>query len=246
MNSLVKSNFPEIERLDLEFCLTGLHACGNLTANCLRIFLEKNNIKTLCVVGCCYHLLVEEFSKNEFFTNNQSNQSEEIDDVPGFPMSNFLKQKKYQLGRNARMLSLQSIHRIIAERELPSSSLFYRSLFELLKSEIIYENDDSKVGRIGNCIDFNEYMTKVAKKVKLNLNSFNSNYLLELELSNQYNRKLLNLFYLIRLSFAPILETLIMLDRYLYLKENNIKHVFLVKLFDPVVSPRCYGIVALK
>lgn len=216
-----------------------------MTPNCLKIFLEKKNIKTLCVIGCCYHLLVEEFSKNEFFSNNIQPE-EEIDDDPGFPMSNFLKQKKYRLGRNARMLSLQSIHRIIAERELPSSNLFYRSLFELLKSEILHENDDSKVGRIGNCIDFNEYMTKVAKKVKLNLNNINSTYFPDLEIRNQFNRKLLNLFYLIRLSFAPILETLIMLDRYLYLKENNIKHVFLVKLFDPVVSPRCFGIVALK
>uniref|UniRef100_A0A5F5PRK2 Methyltransferase like 25 n=1 Tax=Equus caballus TaxID=9796 RepID=A0A5F5PRK2_HORSE len=47
---------------DLENCLmVGLHTCGDLAPNTLRIFTSKSEIKGVCSVGCCYHLLSEEF-----------------------------------------------------------------------------------------------------------------------------------------------------------------------------------------
>ncbi|NXP46394.1 MET25 protein, partial [Heliornis fulica] len=47
---------------DLEDCvMVGLHTCGDLAANTLRIFAAKPEIKAVCSVGCCYHLLSEQF-----------------------------------------------------------------------------------------------------------------------------------------------------------------------------------------
>ncbi|XP_074258579.1 putative methyltransferase-like protein 25 isoform X4 [Saimiri boliviensis] len=47
---------------DLEDCLmVGLHTCGDLAPNTLRIFASNSEIKGVCSVGCCYHLLSEEF-----------------------------------------------------------------------------------------------------------------------------------------------------------------------------------------
>ncbi|OBS63720.1 hypothetical protein A6R68_07741, partial [Neotoma lepida] len=47
---------------DLEDCLmVGLHTCGDLAPNTLRIFASKSEVKGVCSVGCCYHLLSEEF-----------------------------------------------------------------------------------------------------------------------------------------------------------------------------------------
>uniref|UniRef100_A0ABI7XMF2 Methyltransferase domain-containing protein n=1 Tax=Felis catus TaxID=9685 RepID=A0ABI7XMF2_FELCA len=47
---------------DLEDCLmVGLHTCGDLAPNTLRIFTSQPEIKGVCSVGCCYHLLSEEF-----------------------------------------------------------------------------------------------------------------------------------------------------------------------------------------
>ncbi|KFQ19609.1 Methyltransferase-like 25, partial [Merops nubicus] len=47
---------------DLEDCMmVGLHTCGDLAANTLRIFTAKPEIKAVCSVGCCYHLLSEQF-----------------------------------------------------------------------------------------------------------------------------------------------------------------------------------------
>lgn len=61
-----------------------------------------------------------------------------------------------------------------------------------------------------------------------------------------YEWKKLVLFYLIRLCLAQVIESLILLDRLMFLYENGFDKVYVVKLFDPVVSPRCHSIVAVK
>lgn len=70
------------------FCLSGLHTCGNLASSCLKIFVENKDIDVICNVGCCYHLLVEEFCVDELFGNNKVREM--VTDC-GFPMSNYLK-----------------------------------------------------------------------------------------------------------------------------------------------------------
>ena len=51
--------------------MVGLHTCGDLAPNTLRIFTSKSEVKGVCSVGCCYHLLSEEFENphkgTEFF-----------------------------------------------------------------------------------------------------------------------------------------------------------------------------------
>lgn len=41
--------------------MVGLHTCGDLAPNTLRIFTSMSEVKGVCSVGCCYHLLCEEF-----------------------------------------------------------------------------------------------------------------------------------------------------------------------------------------
>ncbi|RXN00138.1 Methyltransferase-like protein 25 [Acipenser ruthenus] len=41
--------------------MVGLHTCGDLASSTLRIFTAKPELKAVCSVGCCYHLLSEEF-----------------------------------------------------------------------------------------------------------------------------------------------------------------------------------------
>lgn len=79
------------------FCLSGLHTCGNLASSCLKIFVENRDIEVLCNIGCCYHLLEEEFCVDEFFDNRKA---KEMTTDSGFPMSNYLK-------------NMVSVHRLI-------------------------------------------------------------------------------------------------------------------------------------
>jgi hypothetical protein len=44
----------------------GLHTCGNLAAASIKLFFATPSAKFICNVGCCYHLLEEEFYVNPF------------------------------------------------------------------------------------------------------------------------------------------------------------------------------------
>lgn len=103
-----------------------------------------------------------------------------------------------------------------------------------------------QVGRLKHIKDFSDYVRAVCKKTELNFDSISDDELISLEKCLDNHRHQINLFYLLRMTFAPVIETLILLDRLLFLREKNISNSFLVKMFDPVVSPRCFAVVALK
>lgn len=44
--------------------LVGLHTCGDLAPSTLRMFRAKQELRAVCSVGCCYHLLSEEFDED--------------------------------------------------------------------------------------------------------------------------------------------------------------------------------------
>ncbi|KAL8599310.1 hypothetical protein ACOMHN_008025 [Nucella lapillus] len=54
-------------------------------------------------------------------------------------------------------------------------------------------------------------------------------------------------FFQLRAALAPVIEAVVQLDRLLYLLEQDcVDKAFLVRLFDPVTSPRCHAIIAVK
>lgn len=146
------------------------------------------------------------------------------------------------------MLAAQCFERVIANKKLPDESLFYRALFEkILREKWPNPEQKPKVLRLGRLKfkSFEDYLRKGCKKFNIDMN------LTEEEIEDylrkhEHDRRLISLNYFIRLLMAKIIETLILLDRFLYLLENNAETVFLVKVFDPVVSPRNYSLIAFK
>lgn len=65
-------------------------------------------------------------------------------------------------------------------------------------------------------------------------------------MSIEYGQKL-NTFYQLRSLFAPLIEGLILLDRLTFLLEQpKVQEAHLVRLFDAVISPRCYALIVNK
>lgn len=243
-------------------CLTGLHTCGNLAPSCLRIYSENSQIEAVCNIGCCYHLLTEQFSKfvyraircersPESKKRETCEQSEEpIENTFGFPMSQYLIDRETKLGRNARMLACQSVHRVVDKKELPNDHLFFRALLELLIQRKCPEYlDRIEVGRMKQCHTFPEYVRKASKRNPvLTFDDITDDELNQMHDEFRTEERFLGLYHLMRVSVAAIIENVIMLDRFLYLKEHEkVGHVsYLVQFFDPVVSPRTYGLIAMK
>ncbi|KAK8458588.1 hypothetical protein SEVIR_3G402200v4 [Setaria viridis] len=78
--------------------LAGLHACGDLSVNMLRVFVSCEQVKALVSVGCCYNLLSED-------------SYEDTNTCSGFPMSKAAKLSKLVLGKSIRDLACQSAER---------------------------------------------------------------------------------------------------------------------------------------
>lgn len=98
---LIKNHFQEDEVGNI--MLVGLHTCGNLAPSSLRLFSnDPENIRCMINVGCCYNLLTEEYESAPSWLEEELNNS-----GYGFPMSSYLKNLKFCLGRNARMLAAQ-------------------------------------------------------------------------------------------------------------------------------------------
>ncbi|EDV56369.1 methyltransferase-like protein 25 [Drosophila erecta] len=226
-------------------CLTGLHTCGNLAATCLQVFHAQTDCRLLCNVGCCYHLLRERYSQQEFFGNKALM---DLQTDYGFPLSQYLQERQVRMGRNARMLAAQSIERTVDAKELPNVTLYYRALLETL----VYRHapqlkNELQVGKVRKFESFQEYIQKCANKLDAPwLAAVEEEELQSLLQEYAVDKHYLDLFYLLRMSFAPVLESLILLDRLLYLKELGYERSYLINLFDPVISPRHFAIVSIK
>ncbi|KAI4458702.1 cgi-41 methyltransferase [Holotrichia oblita] len=215
--------------------IVGLHTCGNLAPASLKIYASNDDVKILCNVSCCYHLLSEKSLDTDCETNI------------GFPMSQFLLEKQFYLGRNARMLSAHSTDRIFDKKELPNRNIFYRAVFEVFLSQYFPNLNTKEVGRFrGSNIEFKVYARKALKRLNIDDSEFSDEDLNKCYTSLINKEKQLYTFTLLRCLLAPLIESLILLDRLIYLYENGFGNSYLVQLFDPVVSPRCYGIISYK
>lgn len=222
---LALEHFPD--SIDPSLTLTGLHTCGSLSNNCLKMFRNVDSIRSLFNIGCCYNLL----------------------EPTDFPMSRDGQQMSFQLSRNARMLAAYSADRVFANPDLSNvSKIFYRALLEKYLQEFHPEVKVTNLGPI-KATSFAEYVTN-AQKAKLEM--FEGHTIDEDVASSYYKDHLsrwnqMLIFYLFRMSFAAVIESVILMDKVLYLLESEeIRELRLVKLFDPVVSPRCYLIQASK
>ncbi|PNF33506.1 hypothetical protein B7P43_G00556 [Cryptotermes secundus] len=186
--SLVKDHFNS-DRCE-HLSITGLHTCGDLAPACLRIFANKEECGSVSNVGCCYHLMEEEYVRSPFWTDTNPPLPTGVQ--PGFPVSKCLHMQEFSLGRNARMLAAHSLDRIGEYHEVSTDEIV--SLYK----------------------------------------------------THSVEQQQLHVFFLLRVALAPVIEAVILLDRLLYLLEQGIQDSYLVQLFDPVISPRCYCIVSLK
>lgn len=230
--------------------VVGLHTCGDLASSTLRIFITKPEIKAVCSVGCCYHLLSEEF---ELLDNKKVSSQGPW----GFPMSQYLRSCAWHCGRNARMSACLPFERVTFGHALPLESLFYRAVLQVIIKEHFGNEETSntvqrtKVKHVGKIYfkssSFVDYTRKATEKLGMDSSKMSANLI-----QGYYDRymprmKELEAFNLLKVALAPCIEGLILLDRLCYLKEQqNVAWSALVQLFDPVKSPRCYAIIGMK
>lgn len=135
--------------------LFGLHACGNLTSDSLKIFARNKVLTHLVMVGCCFNLLTEYISKETIDTktyqdyinsigyNNKGGYLEstlmydwDFRKV-GYPLSSHIREnyKDKFLGRAIRNIAMQNIPKekdydINSSKNYKYKNLLFRTMLQ--------------------------------------------------------------------------------------------------------------------
>ncbi|KAI4887484.1 hypothetical protein NFI96_017744, partial [Prochilodus magdalenae] len=221
--------------------MVGLHTCGDLASSTLRMFVAKPELQAVCSVGCCYHLLSEMF--------DQDGQADCETAVFGFPMSQYLTERACFCGRNARMSACLALERVSVGGGLPMESLFFRAVLHvILRDHYDAHKSEKRVGNVySKASSFVDYVRRALRKLDLDESKLSDSVIQSYH--DLYSPRMNEMvaFNMLKVTLAPCIEGLILLDRLCYLKEQeNVSDSALVQLFDPLLSPRCYAVVGIK
>ena len=221
--------------------LVGLHACGQLSVDILRLFIEDPNCQSLVLVSCCYGRV-----------GSMGNRMD-------FPISKFFKARNVTLSKAALRTASESV----AERRKVSREEFDRSnltLFHRLVAEYIFDTElgGAKNYRCGkNSRKPFSSFALYFKTLRMNLAIRKDGLLLreicdsELEqiyatlMTAETKQRIIGCLHF-KFSLGSLLESLLLYDRMLYLMEHGIATVSAVAVFDENISPTNIAIVACK
>uniref|UniRef100_A0A665VVV1 Methyltransferase like 25 n=1 Tax=Echeneis naucrates TaxID=173247 RepID=A0A665VVV1_ECHNA len=218
--------------------MVGLHTCGDLAPSTLRMFVAKPELAAVCSVGCCYHLLSEEFDQQEC-----------LHGICGFPLSQYLRDQSWFCGRNARMSACLALERVSLGQGIQMESLFYRAVLHvILRDHYGSYKSEKRVGNVySKAKSFVDYVRRALTRLDQDESKLSDNDIQDYH--DRYAPRMgeMHAFNMLKVTLAPCIEGLILLDRLCYLKEQeDVSQSALVQLFDPLLSPRCYAVVGLK
>ena len=155
LKSILSSN----NKLNKNIFLFGLHNCGNLTSNTLKIFLQNNYFKSIAIIGCCLNLLNEyinpETKSSKEFTdfynsigydkNNKFLDSSFIYDINdnniGYPLSDYIKKnyKNIFFGKDIRNAAMLNNIENAPYDSISTHKNFFRALLQKFLEENLNE-----------------------------------------------------------------------------------------------------------
>ncbi|XP_051922317.1 protein RRNAD1 isoform X1 [Hippocampus zosterae] len=235
-----------------EMVLTSLHACGDLSPTLLRHFVQCPHIRAITSVSCCYMKLTTKEQPAPPGVLRHPNTSQ-LDPEPrvrdfGYPMSVHVRGLPgHQLSYKAREGACHAMEDYVVRLREESALLrthCYRAALEVFITDS--RPDLRRAGiqtlKKAHLLTFNEYAHLGLARVGLPPSLLLDKGRLDAMLAQE--RRVV-VFFSLALLLAPVVETLVLLDRIIYLQENGL-HSQLVPLFDPKFSPRNFVLVAQK
>ncbi|XP_042640947.1 protein RRNAD1 isoform X2 [Tyto alba] len=213
--------------------VTGLHACGDLSPALLRLFARSPAVAAVASVACC-HMKLSTQPRGEPL---------------GYPLSAWVAGLPgHQLSYRAREGACHALEEYAGRLAGESGCLrthCYRAVLETL----IRAADPGKK-RLGvqtvkkaHALSFPQYARLGLPRVGLDPAAVPLDSEAVVAMLEQQHKVVA--FFSLTLLLAPLVETLILLDRLLYLREQGFQCA-LVPLFDPQFSPRNLVLVAAR
>ncbi|XP_041962338.1 protein RRNAD1 isoform X2 [Alosa sapidissima] len=240
------------ERMGRGFVLTGLHACGDLSATLLRHFVSCPRVQGITSVACCYMKITTKENPSPPGVLAPPPTAQSADALTpsdfGYPMSEWVRglpghQLSYKAREGACHAVEDYVHRLREESELLKTHCYRAVLETVIRAS---RPDVRRAGiqtiKKAHTLPFAEYarlgLPRVGLPADLPLDQARVDTML------QQQGRVVTYFSLVLL-LAPVVETLVLLDRMLFLQEQGIPSQ-LVPLFDPAFSPRNLVLVAVK
>uniref|UniRef100_W8B7A2 Protein RRNAD1 n=1 Tax=Ceratitis capitata TaxID=7213 RepID=W8B7A2_CERCA len=200
---------------NFKFGIIGLHPCGNLAVMLMRMFIKIPQARFLNFASCCYMKLTT--------ANKQSNI-----EFQGYPLSQYLlkKPKLSFLSYEALEISCHAMEMYCDRLSKGDYEYLKVHSFRAAAERIIIKHRPN----LKHCglrsvkhvpgMSFEEYFYKATQGMEVsNLQKSELQSLTTKKELLQWRR--IVIFYTLRLMFAPLIESIVLYDRFLFLRENG-------------------------
>lgn len=244
--------------------LAGLHACGDLSVTMLRAFAEWKEVKAVVNVGCCYNLLSENGCENsgsncgfpvskggQFMGISLGKNARDLACQSAERWQNLEKDAGIQ---NFDLHGFRAVFQMVLDRFYPQVLITSPSigrqgkvLRRQQKRNSLNSSGSTENGS-GSLVDKHILFQQFSH---LGLSHLGVEPLEDKDLHGLWTEYqplvgLIGPYWSLRAALGPLLETLLMLDRLLFLQEQESVEVFMLPIFNPVLSPRNMAIIAQK
>lgn len=209
--------------------LTGLHACGSLSEHMLRLCTLVPEISYAAVVGCCF------------------NHIKPLSPVHphGFPISGFMRENGLKLSASALVTGCQAPTNWPPQ---PPNSVFgrkgfYRAVLEKLLHDknLLPQGQQRPVWgiRTGDLSSFHAYASRALSSLHLTLGKdVTEEDIDEYEKRFEPRKGEIAILQTLSVLLCRVVESVIAVDRVMFLREGGMKEVDVVPVFEYEKSPR--------
>ncbi|XP_076297897.1 methyltransferase-like protein 25B [Lasioglossum baleicum] len=236
LQDLFENGF-NLPKTDTTFGLVGLHPCGDLAPLLLRFYTSRNEAKFICIVGCCYMKLT---------------LKSDIGGLKGYPLSQYLmSHKSHELSYTSLEVACHAIEKYCDKLKTGDyQDLIVHTYRASLETILIKKSEKLRHSQLRNVkvtkgMTFQQYCTVATSHFEAYLQPEDCD-INNSEIASHLNRwQEVLIFGSLRMMLAPLVETVVLLDRSLFLSEKNLSPT-LKPIFDARLSPRNLVLISRK
>lgn len=245
-----------------DLCITGLHACADLSIEVLELFMKMESVKALAIMPCCYHRIKveKEDETRTYFKNFPASEimthAFEKYDAYSFLSQTFLRLACQQtVGSFNKMTkeehtnhSLQCMNRSILQLVAELENCSVRRLKRKSGKSNATDSDEGFQTYLNNLETTHKLEVVGPSQRKYQIKITDEAFLLKMhEKWNEHKGDcwLVEVLMGLQAAVQSICENVILLDRVEFLKEKGF-HCYNRKITNDFVSPRCWALIAKK
>ncbi|CAN1335672.1 Methyltransferase-like protein 25B [Linum perenne] len=256
--------------------LAGLHACGDLSVTMLKTFSECKEAKAIVSIGCCYNLLSEAClnsadSQTGFPVSNGVRSTGITLRKSSRDLACQSAERWSCLEKDAGLQNFD-LHAFRAVFQMVLFKYYPRSITEspsvgrqgkalrrqqqndnsssALESNAMSEGSSCNLANRGHALPHKNALFEkfsVSGLSRLGLEPLEEIDFHKIWNEAQPSAELIGPYWSLRAALGPVLETLLLLDRLLFIQEQEgIQDATMVPIFDPAISPRNLAIIARR